>query len=143
MRLWSLHPKYLDAKGLVALWRESLLAKKVLQGKTKGCTKHSQLIRFRNHLFPIKAINQYLLHTFNESFKRGYSFKKNKIGKAPSIVKKIEVNSGQVIYEFNHLKKKLKKRNSDLYIKLVKVKRIDIHPLFKRVLGDVEYWEKT
>jgi len=25
MRLWTLHPKYLDARGLVALWREGLL----------------------------------------------------------------------------------------------------------------------
>lgn len=32
MRLWSLHPSYLDAVGLVALWREGLLARKVLQG---------------------------------------------------------------------------------------------------------------
>lgn len=23
MRLWSSHPKYLDAKGIVALWREA------------------------------------------------------------------------------------------------------------------------
>ena len=35
MRLWSIHPKYLDCKGLVALWREALLAKKVLRGKTR------------------------------------------------------------------------------------------------------------
>ncbi|WP_368086417.1 pyrimidine dimer DNA glycosylase/endonuclease V [Nitrosomonas sp. Nm34] len=26
MRLWSIHPKYLDAKGLLALWREGLQA---------------------------------------------------------------------------------------------------------------------
>ena len=36
MRLWSLHPRYLDAKGLVALWREGLLAQAVLKGQTKG-----------------------------------------------------------------------------------------------------------
>jgi hypothetical protein len=34
MRLWSLHLKYLDAKGLVAVW--GLLAKKVSKEKTKG-----------------------------------------------------------------------------------------------------------
>jgi hypothetical protein len=33
-RIWSLHPKYLDARGLVALWREGLLAQAVL---TKLC----------------------------------------------------------------------------------------------------------
>ncbi|MEN6399799.1 MAG: pyrimidine dimer DNA glycosylase/endonuclease V, partial [Rectinema sp.] len=29
MRLWTLHPQYLDQKGLTAAWREGLLAKKV------------------------------------------------------------------------------------------------------------------
>ncbi|WP_223209021.1 pyrimidine dimer DNA glycosylase/endonuclease V [Pyrococcus furiosus] len=38
--LWSLHPKYLDSKGLVALWREGLLAKKVLEGKTRSYRNH-------------------------------------------------------------------------------------------------------
>lgn len=37
MRLWSIHPRYLDTKGLVALWRETLLlAQAVLFGNTKG-----------------------------------------------------------------------------------------------------------
>jgi hypothetical protein len=40
MRLWSIHPEYLDAKGLVALWREALLAQNVLQCNTKGYKKH-------------------------------------------------------------------------------------------------------
>ena len=47
MRIWSLHPRYLDAKGLVAVWRETLLAKHVLEGKTKGYKNHPQLNRFR------------------------------------------------------------------------------------------------
>lgn len=37
MRLWSLHPNCLDAQGLVALWREALLAQAVLRGQTRGC----------------------------------------------------------------------------------------------------------
>ena len=32
MRLWSLSPRYLDVKGLVAVWREGLLADAVLLG---------------------------------------------------------------------------------------------------------------
>ena len=36
IRIWTLHPKYLDAKGLVAVWREALLAKHVLENKAKG-----------------------------------------------------------------------------------------------------------
>ncbi len=47
MRLWSLHPKYLDRQGLLAVWREGLLAQKVLQGKTKGYKNHPQLKRFQ------------------------------------------------------------------------------------------------
>jgi len=46
MRIWSLHPKYLDTKGLVALWRDALLARHVLQGKTTGYKNHPQLNRF-------------------------------------------------------------------------------------------------
>ncbi len=34
MRLWTLHPKYLDPRGLVALWREALFAQAVLRGWT-------------------------------------------------------------------------------------------------------------
>jgi hypothetical protein len=32
MRLWTLHPQYLDPRGLVALWRVALLAQQVLLG---------------------------------------------------------------------------------------------------------------
>lgn len=31
-----MHPRYLDAKGLVALWREALLVQAVLRGETRG-----------------------------------------------------------------------------------------------------------
>ena len=52
MRLWTLHPRYLDARGLVALWREALLAQKVLRGKTRGYRAHPQLQRFREQADP-------------------------------------------------------------------------------------------
>lgn len=60
MRLWSLHPKYLDARGLVALWREALLAQAVLRGETRGYRRHPQLERFRNHAAPLAAMSLYL-----------------------------------------------------------------------------------
>lgn len=142
MRLWSLHPKYLDAKGLVAVWRESLLAKRALQGKTKGYTKHPQLIRFKNHPSLLEAIDYYLTHIFLEAKKRGYNFEKRKIGKVSRNIKKIKVTSGQVDYEFNHLKSKLRKRNPALYKKTVQAKEFKVHPLFTVVIGDVESWEK-
>src|SRR5665213_874155 len=56
MRLWTLHPRYLDAQGLVAAWREALLAQKVLEGATRGYTRHPQLIRFQSHPKPLEAI---------------------------------------------------------------------------------------
>ncbi|MFP3165813.1 MAG: pyrimidine dimer DNA glycosylase/endonuclease V, partial [Nitrososphaeria archaeon] len=34
MRLWSLHPSFLDKQGILGVWREGLLAQKVLIGKT-------------------------------------------------------------------------------------------------------------
>ena len=74
MRIWSLHPKYLDAKGLVALWRETLLAKNVLEGKTKGYKNHPQLDRFKTAQEPINAINFYLKAVWLEAVARNYSF---------------------------------------------------------------------
>ena len=46
MRLWSVHPRYLDTAGLTACWREALLAQKVLTGATRGYRRHPQLERF-------------------------------------------------------------------------------------------------
>ncbi len=74
MRIWSLHPKYLDTKGLVALWRETLLAKNVLEGNTKGYKNHPQLKRFKNSEYPVQVINQYLSAVYLESLTRGYHF---------------------------------------------------------------------
>ena len=79
MRIWSLHPKYLDTKGLVALWRETLLAKHVLEGKTKGYKKHPQLNRFKCAAVPLDCINQYLSVVYEEALRRGFNFTKNKL----------------------------------------------------------------
>ena len=79
MRLWSIHPCYLDAKGLVALWREGLLAQNVLIGNTKGYKNHPQLIRFKNTNNPLGAIACYLRDVVDEADKRGYNFNRNKI----------------------------------------------------------------
>ena len=67
MRLWSLHPRYLDAKGLVALWREALLAQKVLHGNTKGYRNHPQLTRFKQQQNPLAAIAAYLREVQREA----------------------------------------------------------------------------
>jgi len=143
MRLWSIHPKYLDCKGLVALWRESLLAKKVLLGKTKAYKKHPQLERFREHFNTTSAINVYLYYVYEEGLKYGYDFKKEKISMPIKKIKPIKVTKGQILFEFEHLKKKLKTRNPAKYRKLLKVKEIEPNPLFKIVKGRIESWEKN
>jgi len=74
MRIWSIHPKYLDPKGFVALWREALLAKNVLEGKTVGYRNHPQLERFKNSKNPLDAINQYLSNIYDESVDRHFNF---------------------------------------------------------------------
>ena len=102
MRLWSIHPKYLDSRGLVALWRETLLAKNVLAGKTKGYTKHPQLLRFKEAEDPMIAINSYLLDVYNESLERGYNFNPEKFDQFNKQLL-IPVSSGQIEYEFRLL----------------------------------------
>ena len=141
MRLWSIHPKYLDKKGLVALWRESLLAKKVLQGKTKGYRNHPQLLRFKNTEDPVRFINTYLYQVWIEACERDYCFDKRKIGQKKTR-KKILLTNGQLDYEFRHLKKKLRTRDPEIYKQLSSVKRVEPNPIFSVKRGKVEAWEK-
>jgi len=142
MRLWSLHPKYLDSKGLVALWREGLLAKKVLEGRTKGYRNHPQLERFKKHKDPLKAINAYLLEVWREASRRGYKFNLGKIVPV-ELDEKIPVTRGQLLYEFQHLLRKLRKRDPERYEELKHVKEVEPNPIFYVVEGDVEPWEKV
>jgi len=79
VRLWSVHPKYLDARGLVALWREALLAQAVLRGGTKAYLHHPQLQRFRAQPSPLGAIADYLRGVHDEAIRRGYAFMARKI----------------------------------------------------------------
>lgn len=140
MRLWSLHPKHLDAKGLVALWREALLAQKVLQGKTKGYRNHPQLIRFKNHSNPQAAIASYLTEVWNESIRRGYHFDKAKILRKKTD-KKIPVTKGQLKYEHQWLGSKIKVRTPAFY-SIVREIKIEPHPAFEVTPGKIEPWEK-
>lgn len=141
MRLWSIHPKYLDTKGLVALWRESLLARAVLQGQTKGYTRHPQLIRFQNHPKPLLAINTYLLSVLEESKHRGYKFDENKVDKGRTDIQ-IDVKTGQIEYEYHFLCEKLKKRDLLAWNNIKETKIIETHPLFVTTEGGIELWEK-
>ncbi len=142
MRLWSLHPSYLDRIGLVALWREGLLARKTLLGKTQGYRYHPQLDRFKAQQHPDIAIEAYLWSVYEDSVLRGYHFDPGKLSPKPQSTEML-VNEGQLIYELNHLLKKLKTRDRAQYQKMLLVKVPKAHPLFRIVPGPIEAWERT
>lgn len=140
MRIWSLHPQYLDSKGLVALWRETLLAKHVLAGKTKGYKNHPQLDRFRACKDPLNAINFYLSEIFREAEARGYNFDRKKIDWKFRRTK-MKVTDGQMKYELTHLKRKLKARDKKKFREIHALKYFFAHPQFKIVKGPLAPWE--
>ena len=140
MRIWSLHPKYLDSKGLIALWRETLLAKNVLEGKTKGYKNHPQLERFKNSKVPVDAINQYLKEVYLEASRRKYNFDKEKINWSFTPTK-IAVTKGQLDYEAKHLLSKLHNRDIIKYNEFQQIKTYEIHPVFVVIEGEIESWE--
>src|SRR5476651_2054620 len=142
MRLWTLHPKYLDARGLVALWREALLAQKVLRGATKGYKHHPQLLRFLETKNPAAAVAAYLKAVHEESLRRDYNFDASKIV-AQRSRGKIKETRGQLLYEWRHLKRKLKRRDLKRLREFTAVKIPAPHPLFKIIPGAVRVWEKV
>jgi hypothetical protein len=140
MRIWSLHPKYLDAKGLVALWRETLLAKNVLKGNTRGYINHPQLLRFKETNKPIDAINQYLSAIYIEAKERKYNFNETKIDFNFTKIK-INVNDAQIEYEKNHLLQKLQTRDIIKFREIQHLQKFEAHPIFTIVEGAIEKWE--
>jgi len=142
MRIWSLHPEYLDAQGLVALWREALLAQKVLQGGTVGYKNHPQLDRFKSRRDPVAAIASYLDVIAVEASRRGYNFDESKIAAKRARIK-IDVTRGQLIYEWKHLRTKLASRSPEVLRKWRDVRFPKAHPLFRVIEGDLEAWERT
>jgi len=142
VRIWSLHPKYLDARGLVALWRETLLAQAVLLGKTRGYTRHPQLERFLEQARPVAFVATYLRGVLDESNARGYRFDAKRISRTRTSGR-IAVTRGQIAHEWNHLMAKLKVRDPARATALRNERDPQAHPLFRIVPGDVAGWEKS
>lgn len=142
MRIWSLHPRYLDSRGLVACWRETLLAQKVLQGATAGYRNHPQLIRFRACPDPLATVGAYLTGVADEAAARGYNFNRALILSQPtSPPPLLDVTSGQMDHERAHLAAKLAVRDPERLAALGLVRSLEPHPLFRVVDGPVEPWE--
>jgi len=141
MRLWTLHPRYLDPKGLVACWREALLAQKVLSGSTRGYRNHPQLLRFQSSDDPMLAIAAFLHEIAVEADRRGYKFDVRKIA-GPLSSLKIRETRGQLDYEWAHLKRKLRVRAPAIARQMRGVVKPEPHPLFQIIRGKVREWEK-
>jgi len=129
----------LDRAGLVALWREGLLAQKVLLGQTRGYRFHPQLDRFRASRKPVEAIGAYLWAVVDEAVARGYRFDASKIAARRQRVS-ISVTWGQLEYEREHLEKKLRARDR-VWLKMLRAAKLMAHPMLRVVEGDVEPWE--
>ena len=149
MRIWSIHPMYLDSKRLTAQWREALLCRAVLEGNTKGYKKHPQFLRVKNFHQPHYFINMFLYEIWNESKNRGYSFDKDKLMsdlslKYGCLLDLMEVTEGQLEYEFKHLQNKLGEFNSK-YIEnnqMINEDGILPNPCFMSIQGDIMDFEK-
>jgi hypothetical protein len=141
MRLWSLHPSLLDPKALAALWREGLPAQKVLQGKTRGYRSHPQLHRFRQSGEPPAAISTYLGAIHGEASRRGYTFDASRIALERGLLS-LTVTQGQLAFEQEHLKEKLRQRDPERFRDLCRTRPITAHPLFVVVMGEIESWER-
>lgn len=147
MRLWSLDPALLDRQGLVACWREALLAQAVLLGRTKGYTAHPQLRRFRDHPEPVVAVAAYLHGVRDEATRRGYRFDKERITHPADehlcATRRIEVTTGQLALERRILLRKLADRSPDDWARATATTSLAPHPLFVIVPGDVAGWERA
>jgi hypothetical protein len=145
MRLWSLHPCYLDWKGLGADWREGLLGQAIILGRTKGWKNHPQMDRFKAHGDPVAAISYYLQEIHREATRRGYNYNYAKILNPVEEIEPLELTTGQLRYELALLSERLKRRDPEWLKKIQKEHQDDPprpHPLFRAVEGDVEPWEK-
>ena len=143
MRIWSLHPEYLDRQGLVACWRETLLAQAVLAGRTRGYTSHPQLERFRDAPEPLSVIGAYLLGVAAEAEVRGYRFDTTRIDHPEDDGSTtLSVTTGQISLEWAHLTAKLQVRDPERLAR-AQVVLPKPHPLFRVVDGPIASWERA
>ena len=143
MRLWTVHPRYLDAQGLVALWREGLLARAVLAGRTRGYTRHPQLERFAAQPAPVDTLDAYLAEVLAESLRRGYRFDARKIGQPAHVPARMAASTGQRDHEWQHLMAKLERRSPAQHAQWRGEAMPSLHPLFSLVEGPIADWERA
>jgi len=143
MRIWSLHPRYLDRQALVACWRETLLAQAVLSGTTRGYKNHPQLARFKQASDPVALVGSYLEGVADEAEARGYRFDRSLIRRTAPSSTVIDVTDGQLALEWQHLMAKLAARSPEMHERWRSLTICDPHPLLRCVPGPVESWERA
>lgn len=147
MRLWSLNPKYLDPLGLSRNYFEGLRGYNTLIGLTKIWKNHSQLIRFKKY-DPIPYLSFYLQNVLEEAIRRDLDWTTQSILKpiTNDYTQSMSVTEGQIEYEINWLHHKMKNRQKvhQKYIDLLESERnnVELNPIFYKVSGDIEFWEK-
>jgi hypothetical protein len=141
VRLWSLHPRFLDSAGLVALWREGLLARAVLRGATKGYRHHPQLERFCDSGRPVACLDTYLAAVCEEADRRGYRFDRSKLGRR-RFRGRLRVTADQLAFEWAHLLAKVRRRRPAHARTLARVSTPRANPLFRVIAGPVAPWER-
>jgi hypothetical protein len=141
MRLWTLHPSHLDVKGLVALWREALLAKAIVLGRTKGYRHHPQLDRFLRARDPVAMVNSYLAGVLEEARRRGYRFDARK-ARGCRLARRVREHRGQLAYEWTHLLRKLRGRDPLAWRHARRLGGPTAHPMFTIVPGPIRTWER-
>jgi hypothetical protein len=141
MRLWSVHPRYLDVRGLVALWREGLLARAVLRGETRGYRNHPQLERFLARRDPLAAMDCYLSRVLDEARRRRYHFDSSKISYRRCRHGCVRLTAGQLHYEWAHLLGKLALRDPSRWQAQRRLPP-GAHDCFRIVPGPVAEWER-
>jgi hypothetical protein len=113
-----------------------------LRGATRGYQHHPQLRRFSRLANPPAALAGYLAAVHEEALQRGYKFDSSKIG-VRRFRGKISETRGQLLYEWLHLKRKLKPRAPKRFREIRNLKIPVPHPLFRIKAGKVREWEKV
>jgi hypothetical protein len=155
MRFWSINPRLLDYPTIKACWANLMLAKKIKNDRSTVYSNHPPLMKLNNiphssFLWYMEEIRQECYNYSNYRIRhRSYRdaqlrrFIRDNEGEG---YEKIEVTTGQLMYEFALLQSRLYWKNRRKYIKNKKMfigHRISLHnDAFVVREGPIEPWEK-
>lgn len=147
MRLWSIHPKYLDNRSLMVFWNDAILAKSSILGKIDFHSPHFQRFKYIDNKEHV--LNVYMKEIFLEGSKRNLNFDKNQIEDIfllPLLTSDlIDLTYGQLKFEFELLVDKFKSTNNNEALEFLMnsyIKDDQIESLvFHLTDGPMESWD--